>query len=362
LRYYSFDRIKRTYRTITDSLTVKELQNLYRKDAPEVYSFYVNRMREPAYTGKTIQDKIRFGRNLFMGFVKQLSPARRIIYIFALYLFIMAYVNDSWFTAIISFGIITLLLAFELANKITYNDELTVAGEIQDSLLPKFPPSNNNYDISCYSETAKSVGGDYYDFVYKEESLVLAVGDISGKGMGAAIHMVQMQALFRHLLVTHSSPKIVLSLLNEDLGNLFQPGTFFTINLALLQPDGIVQFCRAGHLPVIHYSCKSGMCRNITPGGIGIGLCRNGFFESSLEEVSILPDQGDILLFFTDGITEAMNSYLMEYGEERLMRIIKNNAHKTASEIKSAIIGSIKGFTVSAPVNDDLTLVVLKKK
>jgi serine phosphatase RsbU (regulator of sigma subunit) len=318
-------------------------------------------MQKPVTTGKSIRDKFVFIRNLFNGFLQQLSPARRIIYLFSLIFFIGAFFYNNWQLGVFAFILLNLLLAFELANKITFNDELKVARDIQNSLLPKLPPQNGNYDISCYSETAKSVGGDYYDFIFKNDDLMIAIGDISGKGMGAAIHMVQVQAIIRNLLDSHFSLKVILSHLNNNLNNLFRPGTFFTINLASVKTDGTIQFCRAGHLPIIHYCSLTGNCHNHTPKGIGIGLSKNGFFDNSLEEITISPEPGDILVFFTDGITEAMNNYLMEYGEERLYQVIKNNAFKNSSGIKSAIVDSIKTFTNSAPVYDDLTLIVLKK-
>jgi len=361
LKYNRLNRIKDTFKTITDGLDYKEVQNLLKKEMPEVYSFYVNRMEEPDIKGKSIRGKIVFGRKLFKRFLMELSPARRIMYVISLLIFFEAILASSFGWGLVAFLLLNLLIALELADKITSNEELSVASEIQNSLLPKSPPKYFNYDISCYSETAKSVGGDYYDFILKDNNLILAIGDISGKGMAAAIHMVQVQALFRHILDSYSSPKDVLSLLNENLINLFRPGTFFTINLASIKPDGSITFCRAGHLPIIYYCRKEEKCINLTPKGIGIGLCRNGLFNNSLEEITILPEPGDILIFFTDGITEAMNNYLMEYGEDRLKAALKNNAFKSAQGIKSAIIESIKRFTVTAPVYDDITLIVLKK-
>ena len=354
------DRIKNTFKTITDGLDIKEVQKLLKKEMPEVYSFYVNRMEEPNIEGKSLQRKINFAKRLFKRFLIELSPARRIMYVASLLFFLEAIMASSLEWAFIAFLILNLLIALELADKITSNEELSAASEIQNSLLPKNPPEFINYDISCYSETAKSVGGDYYDFILKDNNLILAIGDISGKGMAAAIHMVQVQALFRNILTTYSSPKEVLSHLNENLLKLLQPGTFFTINLASIRPDGSVQFCRAGHLPVIYFNRKEEKCINLIPKGMGIGLCRNGFFDNTLEELTILPEQGDILIFFTDGITEAMNTYLMEYGEDRLKAAVKNNAFKSAQGIKSAIIESIKRFTVNATVYDDITLIVLK--
>jgi sigma-B regulation protein RsbU (phosphoserine phosphatase) len=362
MRHKRFSRIRDTFNTITDGLDVKEVQNLLKREVPEVYSFYVNRMEESDTKGKSLPEKIRFGRKLFKIFLLELSPARRIMYIISLLVFLEAILASSLGWAFVGFLILNLLIALELADKISSNEELSVARDIQNSLLPKSPPQNNHYDISCYSETAKSVGGDYFDFIAKENNLIIAIGDISGKGMAAAIHMVQVQALFRHILDSYSSPKEVLSQLNENLIGLFRPGTFFTINLASINPDGSVQLCRAGHPPVIYFSCREDKCINLTPKGIGIGLSKNGLFNNCLEEITITPEQGDILIFFTDGITEAMNNYLTEYGEDRLKYVIKNNATKSAQGIKSSIIDSIKRYTTDAPVYDDITLIVLKKK
>lgn len=354
--------LKDTFKTITDGLNYKEVQNLLKKEMPEVYSFYVNRMEEQDIKGKSLRRKLIFARKLFKRFLMELSPARRIMYVISLIIFLEAILANSFGWALVGFLLLNLLIALELADKITSNEELSVASDIQNSLLPKSPPKFINYDISAYSETAKSVGGDYYDFIIKENNLILAIGDISGKGMAAAIHMVQVQAIFRNILNSHSSPKEVLSLLNDNLIKLFKPGTFFTINLASIKPDGAVEFCRAGHLPVIYYSRKDEKCVNLTPKGIGIGLSANGIFNNCLEEFTIKPEPGDILLFFTDGITEAMNNYLMEYGEDRLKAVVQKNAFKTAQGIKSAIIESIKRHTGETPVYDDITLIVLKKE
>ncbi len=361
MRHRRLSGLKKTYKNITNGMTFDEWQNLLRKDVPEVYSFYVNRMQKPETEGRFVRDRLVFIKNLFNGFLQQLSPARRIIYLFSLIFFVGGFFYNDWQISVFAFILLNVLLAIELANKITFNDELTVAREVQNSLLPKSPPENINYDISCYSETAKSVGGDYYDFIFKNDDLIIAIGDISGKGIGAAIHMVQVQAIIRNILESHTSPKVILSLLNNNLRSLFRPGTFFTINLVSVKPNGSCNFVRAGHLPVIHYSSRTGSCSNISPKGIGIGLSRNGLFDNSLQEVTITTEKGDFLIFFTDGITEAMNNYLMEFGEDRLTEVIRNNAFKTSTEVKNAIIDSIKTFIHNATVNDDLTLIVLKR-
>ena len=144
MRHKRFRRIRDTFNTITDGLDVKEVQNLLKREVPEVYSFYVNRMEESDIKGKSLPEKIRFGRKLFKIFLLELSPARRIMYIISLLVFLEAILASSLGWAFVGFLILNLLIALELADKISSNEELSVARDIQNSLLPKSPPQNNH--------------------------------------------------------------------------------------------------------------------------------------------------------------------------------------------------------------------------
>lgn len=360
-----WNSLKRIYNLYTSDLSYKDIDRLIKRDAPEVYDFYVKRIKQNERPQKnSIKSFIIFIRSLFTEFLLRLSPLRRIFYTLALFLFVVGYLATLWNWIIFGFIMINLLLAFELADKLTARDEIIVARDVQNSLMPKNPPVTCSFDISSYTEAAKEVGGDYCDFIVPprdNDVLCVVVGDISGKGMGAAIHMVQVQAILKTLISTYDGVRNILVKLNNILRSIFKVDTFFTITLAELKGNNL-NFCRAGHTPVIHFVCKTTTCSNLTPAGIGIGLRDNGLFEKVLEECTITTEPGDILLFYTDGVVECMNEHKEMFGEERLKKVIKDNSFKTAAEIQEAILISLQRFRTTDICDDDLTFVVLKAK
>jgi phosphoserine phosphatase RsbU/P len=338
------------------------VEKLFKKDAPEVYEFYVNRMKKHSHAS-SFSGRIIFIRDLFIEFLMQLSPARRLVYTIAFILFILAYFNSNWQWAWFSFIAINLLIAFELADKITAKDELSVARDIQTALMPLKPPAHPHFDICGFSESAREVGGDYYDFIIKDndsDKIFLVIGDISGKGMAAAILMVQVRAILHNSVGHHQTPKTIFTSLNRNLKRVINTGSFFTAIIGNINPDNSLTFCRAGHLPLIHYSIKENLCKNITPAGVGIGIGNQTLFENTLEEITVSPEPGDILVFYTDGVIEARNEYLQEFGEERLKKIILQNAYKPASLIKEAIVEAVNIFAHTAPKHDDMTIIIAK--
>ncbi len=358
-----FKRLNRLYDFYTSDLSYKEIEKLVKRDLPELYNFYVKKMKEPEEMRKSPRGMLKFARSLFVAFLLQLTPVRRLVYSVALVLFVFGFMSDQPHYIWIGFILVNLNLAFELADKLIAKDELAVAREIQTNLMPKEPPQNDFFEIACYSEAAREVGGDYFDFIVQESSpdkTYIVIGDISGKGMAAALHMVQVQAILHYLITHNDSPKTILTLLNKNLTRILNKGSFFTVSLACLNSKGTLLLSRAGHMPLIIYSKNNQKCRNIIPRGMGIGLSHNSIFENSLEEVEIKPQSGDILIFYTDGVVEAMNNYFQEYGEERFMKVISQNADKPAKEIQESILNNIAVFTDSSPSHDDLTLIVMK--
>lgn len=359
-----FRPFKKVLDFYSSEITYKDLEKLIKRDVPEVYSFYVRRMKKPEKGRTSIGDFLRFAKNLFVEFLLQLTPVRRLIYSSALIFFVFAYINADWNLAIFSFLLLNLLIAFELADKLTAKGELEMAREIQSGLMPKSPPAHSHFQISFFAETALEVGGDYYDFFQdnNSENIKLIIGDMSGKGMAAALRMVQVQTILRNLICEHNEPKNILSELNRNLQNVLKKGSFFTAVLASIEADGRVNICRAGHMPVIHFSKSRNECVNITPKGIGIGLTGNSFFQNTLQETSLIPEHGDILVFYTDGIVECANRNLDQFGEERLKKLIINNNERSAEEIKESILNSLNKFTDGSPFSDDLTMIVMKTR
>jgi len=358
-----FERLRRLFHFYTGELNYNEFHKLVKRDVPDVYDFYVRRMKKPEKSRNRVFDFILFSRNLFLEFLNLLTPGRRIIYSLGLILFILAYFGNDWGFAVWGFILINLLVAFELADKLTAKDELEVAREIQMNMMPGVPPENKYYQISCYMATAREVGGDYYDFIQPEpgnDKTFVVIGDVSGKGMSAALLMVQIQSILHHIVSKESSPKAILNALNANLKRVLRKGSFLTLSIAELNSGGEIILSRAGHMPLLHFNKAEGKCTRITPGGIGIGLADDLLFSNFTEEVLIKPQSGDLFIFFTDGVVEAMDSYYRTFGEENLTRLICNNSEKSAEEVRDVIINAVGNFTYTSPVQDDLTLIVMK--
>jgi serine phosphatase RsbU (regulator of sigma subunit) len=344
---------------------MKDVEKLVKRDVPELYDFYVRKMQKPEKVKNRFHETLLFIRNLFIEFLEQLTPIRRIIFTLSILIFILSYFNNNWQWAAIAFVLLCLLIAFELADKLTAKDELVVAREIQRSLMPKDAPKNVFYEISCYTENAKEVGGDYYDFISRDDSpekIFVIVGDVSGKGMAAALHMVQVQSILRNSVFNHDTPKEVLISMNRNLRRVLPKGSFFTVCISTINPDGSVLLSRAGHLPLLYYKRKEDNFLNIIPKGIGIGIADNGLFEKTIEEICIKPEEDDILVFYTDGVIEARNLYKQEFSEEKLKSIVRLNKDNSPEKIKNAVVQNISTFRDGTPPHDDLTLVILKAK
>lgn len=357
--------LKKLYNFYKSDLTIRDIEKLIRRDVPELYDFYVRKMRKPERGKNKLHETFIFIKNLFVEFLEQLTPIRRLLFTFSIIVFVIAYFNNNWQWAAFSFILLCLLIAFELADKLIAKDELSVAREIQRSLMPNNAPLNDFYTISCYTETAKEVGGDYFDFVKRDdaaEKLFVIVGDVSGKGMAAALHMVQVQSILRNSIYNHDSPKNILRSMNRNLRRILPNGSFFTVCISSINTDGSVQLSRAGHFPLLYYKKSTDQFLNITPNGIGIGIADNGLFEKNLEEVCIYPETDDILIFYTDGVIEARDNYKREFGEENLKSVVRKYKEHSPEEIKNAVVQTINLFRDGTPLHDDLTLVVLKTK
>lgn len=355
----------RFYEMFTAGLSFKDFERLIKNDAPGVLDFYMQKVAKPDPSrGKPLR-YIVVVRELFVAFLMKLAPIRRIFYALSLVFFLSGYFQVNMTNIVLSFVILNLLLAFELADKMNAKDELDVAREIQESILPQTPPEINGYEIVCFYETAKEVGGDYYDFLQKDgtdETTTIVIGDISGKGMAAALYMIQVQAVFRLIMKGCSSPKKILTDLNCQLKNVFRSNSFFTVSAATINKDKTISFSRAGHLPCFHFKKNENSFNFIKPNGIGIGLRDNGIFEKVLEEITITPAPGDVLVLYTDGLTECMDKDKNEYGEENLKRVISKYSHLSAAELHKLIQSSLRIFSNGAPTHDDITYIILKAK
>ena len=356
---------RRIYSLLKRDLSISEIERLIKRDVPGVYDFYTRDMEKPDQKQNILFRSLVFTRNFFLAFLLKLSAARRLFYSITLFLFIYGVFTAQGSMIILSFLIINILLALEVADKLIAKDELELARDIQMSLMPKKAPVNLSYDIACFSESASEVGGDYYDFIRSNKQnsdTYIVVGDVSGKGMSAALFMVRVQALLQYLVLHYESPKEILVELNKNIKRILRHDFFISLTVARITNEDQITFCRAGHMPLIHYKAQNKRLKNIEPNGIAVGLENKGKFEECIEEINIRPEQNDLLVFYTDGLIETRNNEGLEYSESALLKVIQQNASKATEEIKNAIISDVMKFCGTAAPHDDLTFVIIKRK
>lgn len=237
-------------------------------------------------------------------------------------------------------------------------EELNFATDIQTNLLPKSNPQIDGFDIAGKSIPAKEVGGDYYDFISIDENKnAICLGDISGKGLPAAMLMANLQATLRGQAIFSSSSGECLTRANKLLYRSTDRQKFATLFYGILDsPKDIFHFSNAGHDPPFFIDSNKQVIR-LTKGGTVLGFME----EYQFEEDSIKLNTGDTVIIYSDGITEALNEQDEEFGEERLLAIIKDSILLKAVNIIEAVFDAVKAFVQDVPQSDDITIVVIKK-
>ncbi|MFZ5948871.1 MAG: GAF domain-containing SpoIIE family protein phosphatase [Stygiobacter sp.] len=240
--------------------------------------------------------------------------------------------------------------------------ELDVARDIQRKILPLKTPSLKNLEISSLFVPAFEVGGDYYDFFeLGNNKLGFVIADVSGKGISAAFIMAEVEGIFESLSKMIHSPKEILIKVNEILFKNLERKNFVTAIYGVIDTaTKKVTFSRAGHTPLLHFS--NNQISQLKPKGIGLGLDISEKFSNSLEEMEFYLDNNDILMCYSDGITEAKNANYEDFGYQRLEEIIKNFSEKNTDLIANEIMKEISLFTKDKSQHDDITLIIFKWK
>lgn len=238
-------------------------------------------------------------------------------------------------------------------------EELRLAYEIQNNLLPKEPPLLAGYDIAGKSIPAKEVGGDYFDFLAVEEHrLAFCLGDVSGKGLPAALLMANLQAAVRSQAMAGTSLTSCLERANSLLFRNTSAEKFATLFFGCLDAASpVLHYCNAGHNHPFLISNEAEPQR-LSRGGVALGCFESFPFEES--QVQLNP--GDQLVVFSDGISEAVNHADEEFGETRLYELVAANREASAAELIEKILQSVDDYAGDRPQMDDMTLVVVKRE
>lgn len=246
----------------------------------------------------------------------------------------------------------------EILAKKKIEQELSLARDIQRNFYPNLPEVYGGVEIYGSSEMCEAVGGDYFDFVdLRDGKFIVMVGDVSGKGVGAALLMTSLHATCRALVRhVHSLERITFSL-NEVLRDTTRGQNFVTLLLALVDPaQGKLHYIRAGHNPPFCVS-PSGECSLLAEGGgPPLGLFPTMTYKREIINV----EPGSAVVIYTDGVTEAENNTGADFGVERLNQVVQSRLKQSARDIHQEIRLSLQEFIRDTPAHDDSTLIVLK--
>lgn len=296
----------------------------------------------------------------------RLTPFRRLLLVVALiFLFLSgnSQVSDSAVTfnlnleAVLAGMILLFILALELKDKLLAKTELEEGRAIQQALMPERSPKITGWDIWLYTRSANDVGGDLLDFIQLEKNKFgVAVGDVAGKGLSAALLMAKLQSSIRALVYDHQS----LPALGRKLNKIFHRDSLPKIFASMIYAEfsnesGEVKFINAGHFPPIMLKDKK--VEQLEKDAPALGLVPDADFH---EQIAIL-NKNDYMIIYSDGLTESRNENGEFFGEERFIELLKNSTITSAQQLGEIILFGVDKFVGKNPAHDDLTLAILKK-
>ncbi|MCI0698745.1 SpoIIE family protein phosphatase [candidate division KSB1 bacterium] len=251
-----------------------------------------------------------------------------------------------------------ILLYQERLTRQRLDEELHLAREIQRMLLPRQAPRSERFEIAAINLPSQEVGGDYYDFMILPNGLIgVAIGDIAGKGIPGALLMSNLQAAGRAAAIRSTRTDRVMEELNNQITRSTPAEKYATFFYSILWPDQKLTYTNAGHNYPLHCRIDGTLCE-LRQSNLIVGV-REGI---KYDEHTIALQPGEALIFYTDGVTEAADKSLEEFGVERLSEVIRSNSRLSAEGLRNAIYEAVLQFTGDTSQADDLTLVVVKVK
>lgn len=355
----------KSHRKIWGDLPKGEFKRTLRQDLKDIYDFYLDKD-----TKARLSRMGRFRRWITMQFwlmkslFFKLPPVRRILLAVSLWMFIAVSnsidIGDTQINLNLQFfGFVLLLfiLALELKDKLLARSELAAGRTVQFALMPDESPRLSGWDIWLYTRPANEVGGDMVDYLWiREDRLGLALGDVAGKGLGAALFMAKLQATLRAMAPVSKS----LIDLGKQLNTIFcrdgLPSRFISLFYCEVDQNATaIQILNAGHIPPFLW--QKGKIKELPQGGPALGLhATSGYQKQSIEM-----HPGDLLLVYSDGLTEARSEEGEFFGEKRLMDLLSENKDSNSEAIGKNILAVIDRFTGHARQNDDLSMILLKR-
>ncbi len=340
-----------------DDLREADFQESLQQDLKDVYDYYLDQgsrdeLREMSRGARVLHMAIWLVRSSLL----RLSPVRRTLFLVSAVLFGWG-IAGSGAGHILGFGVLALILLLELKDKLMAQDELRSGRAVQLALMPGDSPSFPGWETWLFNRPARVVGGDLVDYLHVHDGkLGIAIGDVAGKGLGAALFMTKLQSMLR--AIAPRTPK--LSELGSALNTLLRrdglPSHFISLAYLELEANaGRIRLVNAGHLPPI--VVRRGSVEVLSRGGPALGLLDAASYHSQYAD--LLP--GDLLLLYSDGLTEARNEERAFFEDERLLRLASTLNGLSAKAAGRRLLGAYSAFVGQARQADDLSLIILRR-
>jgi hypothetical protein len=301
---------------------------------------------------------------LLKSLLLRLTPARRVLLGIALFSLVAGRVQfgsavqvDLRMAPLGAF-LLLLILMLELKDKLLAREELEAGRAVQDALLPAQSPAVPGWELWLHSESANEVGGDLVDFLALDaERFGVALGDVAGKGLPAALLMAKLQATLRALLPETVALGELGRRVNRILHRDGLPKRFATLVYLEIGADaGRVRWVNAGHMPPLILGRER--IEETPRGGLALGLSADSTYFQQQVEI----ERGDLFIVYSDGVTEAMDEHGRLFDEERLRALLTTLAGRSAAEVGAAVLAAVAAFAGAAPHHDDLSLAVLRRR
>ena len=371
-------RMQRFWQRVTDGLEVSQLWSQFESEARTSYRLYSKDVAAKTPDGLTDRGRrIHVVKEFFWAVFEKLSPARRVLLLLALILLVIPhggfdYTGQGGKVYAVEFDlhfwgalVLLLLLILEIADRVVMKRDLQIAREIQTWLLPGAPPQIPGLAVAYATRPANTVAGDYYDVfprpgrTNEDNRVVLAVADVAGKSIPAAMLMATFQASLKTLSTAQVALPELASNMNRYACTNSQGGLRFTTAF-LAEYDPVhrtLDYINAGHNnPILRRA--SGLIERLDVGGLPYGIQPEVKYESA--RVALAP--GDWLIIFTDGLVEAENARQDEYGESRLLAAIEAGRTSEPADMLKRLMAELDLFVGNTPQHDDVTCMLLKSE
>ncbi len=250
-------------------------------------------------------------------------------------------------------------------EKTRMDSDLTLARDVQELFLAKESPDFKGLEIDTQYVPSSQVSGDFYDFYKLSASkFAVSVADVSGKGVPASLLMALCQTNLRHYVNKSKSPREILIKLNQDLEERIREDMFITLVLAIIDTQAnTITFSRAGHEPALLGKVNNDHLKveKLRGNGMALGMVPSDLFEEVIEDQTCAFEHGDMLVLYTDGVTESQNQSKEEFGLDRLCEKLEGAKEKSPRSFNSSLMSSLEAFSSTSSDRDDLTLLTVKR-